>query len=131
MNTAQKDQTILIIEDDVHIREMLSEFLQQHNYTPILAQDGLQGMSLIENEHFDLVIVDIKLPFVSGIGLIQFVKQLNPELPTICITGYGYTPKNIAELENADQVLTKPFDLKDFLNIVQDLLQQSTKIDSR
>jgi len=115
-------KTILIIDDDEHIRHILRDFLQSQGYKIIMAQDGLQGMSIMENEELDLAIIDIKLPFISGIGLVDIAAQRKPDLPIICITGYGDTPKRIAE-EKSCHVFNKPFELKELLKIIKKLIQ--------
>lgn len=118
MNSTAK---ILLIDDDEQIRLVLHEFLQKHGFQVQLAEDGLSGLELLQHEHADLVILDIKLPYISGIGLVQLTKQNRPDLPIICITGYGFSPEKIAEQENADLVLSKPFELQDLLKAIQEL----------
>ncbi len=113
---------ILVIEDDEGLRELLSSFLQETGYTVVQAADGLEGMECIEREPFDLIIVDIMLPYVSGIGLVKIVKDRNPDLPIICITGYGDSPEKLAEEEHADCVLAKPFDLRELATAMNRLL---------
>lgn len=72
-------------------------------------------------EELDLLILDIKLPYISGIGLVQIAKKHRPELPIICITGYGSSPEKIAEQEQADLILSKPFDLQRLLQAIKEL----------
>ncbi|SMC26250.1 Response regulator receiver domain-containing protein [Desulfacinum hydrothermale DSM 13146] len=113
---------ILVIEDDEGLRDLLQNFLEETGYQVVQAADGLEGMEAIEKESFDLIVVDVMLPYVSGIGLLKIVKKRNPDLPIICITGYGNSPEELAQREHADRVLSKPFDLKNLLGAVQELL---------
>lgn len=111
-------KTVLIIDDDENIREMMRDFLQSHGYNVLLADDGLKGMDMIREEMVDLVILDVKLPYISGIGLAEIAGQTKPDLPIICITGHGDTAKNIA-LEKVCNVFSKPFELKEMLQAVK------------
>lgn len=113
-------KNILVIDDDEQIRNLLQEYLQIQGYNVNLAHDGLEGMSLVEQENLDLVILDLKLPYVSGLGLVEIVHKHKPDLPIICITGFG-SPKNLAEQKGCF-VLAKPFDLKDILQSIQKML---------
>ena len=113
-------KNILVIDDDEHIRNLLQEYLQIQGYNVNLARDGLEGMSLVEQENLDLVILDLKLPYVSGLGLVEIVHKHKPGLPIICITGFG-SPKSLAEQEGC-LVLAKPFALKDILHSIQKML---------
>lgn len=115
-------QKILVIEDDNGVRELLQSFLEESGFEVLLAADGLQGMELIEQGDFDLIIADVMLPYVSGIGLTKIAKSRSPEKPIICVTGYGHFPERIAEQEHADYVLGKPFDLNELSEIIRSLL---------
>lgn len=119
MKTAQ---TVLVIDDDQVIRDVLNEFLTEQGYNVVLAADGLEGLDSIKNETYDLIIMDIRLPYVSGIGLVKIARQENPQIPIICITGYGDSPEKIAEEEKADVTLAKPFNLKDLQHHLTELL---------
>ncbi len=114
-------KTILIIDDDENIRELLQKFLQNHGYKVVLADDGLQGMEMIRQENFSLVILEVKLPYISGIGLAEIAKQSKPELPIICITGHANAVKNIS-MEQVCQIFPKPFKLKEILEAVREKL---------
>ncbi|MEJ5349159.1 MAG: response regulator [Desulfosoma sp.] len=115
---------ILVIEDDDGLRELLGAFLQEVGHDVVLASDGLEGMECMDREPFDLIIVDVMLPYVSGIGLVKLSKERSPEVPVVCITGYGNSPEKLAQQEHADRVLSKPFDLKDLAAAVETLLER-------
>lgn len=114
---------ILVIEDDSGLRELLGTFLREIGYDVVQAADGLEGMECMDREPFDLLIVDVMLPYVSGIGLVKLSKERSPEVPVVCITGYGNSPEKLAQEEHADHVLSKPFDLKNLAEIVETLLR--------
>ena len=116
-------RTILIIDDDQYVREMLQDFLLAKGFNVLLAEDGLKGMSIIENKDVDLIILEIRLPYVSGIGLTQIAKKLKPDTPIICMTDLGLEDKTIAEQEKADEIFTKPFDLKKMLLAINSMLK--------
>jgi len=126
MIAAEKDidrtKNILLIEEDDHLRNMLHEFLQSEFFYFLLAKDGLEGMNLLETEDVDLLIVDIKVPFISGIGLIQFANETKPGMPIICITDYGLDCKSIPELECVAKFFRKPFDFTEIQVALNELL---------
>ncbi|MDY6910134.1 MAG: response regulator [Thermodesulfobacteriota bacterium] len=113
---------ILIIEDDDGLRDLLHSYLEESGFAVVEAADGLEGLEKISGELFDLMIVDVMLPYVSGIGLVKIAKGRHPETPVICITGYGNSPEKLAEEEHADRVLSKPFDLKELAQAISELL---------
>ncbi|MBW2568338.1 MAG: response regulator [Deltaproteobacteria bacterium] len=118
------EKTILLIEDDDVLRKIIKEFLEESEYVVLKAKDGLEGIEMINKEAFDLIIVDVVLPHVSGIGVIEIAKTRYPEIPIICITGYGYFPEKLAEEKHADIVLNKPFELKKLVEVIETLLEQ-------
>ena len=116
-------KTILLIEDDDVLRKIIEEFLGESGYLVLKASDGLEGIEMINKEAFDLIITDVVLPHVSGIGVIKMAKTRRPEIPIICITGYGYFPEKLAEEEHADKVLHKPFEFKELTEAIKSLLE--------
>ena len=116
-------KTILIIEDEDVLRKLLKEFLEESGYLVLKAKDGLEGIEMISKKAFDLIIVDIVLPYVSGIGIIKMAKTKCPEIPIICMTGYGYFPEKLAEEEHADKVFHKPFEFKKLAEAIKTLLK--------
>jgi len=112
----KEKHTVLIIEDDPDVLATLTKNVAYFGYEVITATDGLEGMRKLEDGGYDLVITDIVMPYVSGVGVVARLKEKNPEIPVIVITGYGKEPEEAAMEKNADLVLTKPVKI----NILRD-----------
>lgn len=82
-------QRILVIDDDKDICLILTRFLNKNNYNVLIAHSGKEGLTLVGTEDFDLILCDYKLPDITGINLLKKVKELNPSIPFIIITGYS------------------------------------------
>ena len=105
---------ILIVEDNESMLHLLSKTLEVLNYDYVEAKDGREAVIFLSKEHFDLVISDIRMPGMSGLKLLQIVKEHIPGLPVILITGYRLSrPQEDALRMRADGYLPKPFALVD------------------
>ena len=124
-----KTYKLLIIDDNEELLAALDSFFRSKGYTAVTAKNGLEGIKLLENEteEFDLLITDLVMPHVSGVGLISIIKKKYPDFPVIAITGWGEFPETLATEANADLVLKKPFQLVELEKMVRDLLQPINK----
>ena len=124
LNRTDQSQKILIIDDDKHVLANLCYFLNDKKYDVTSASDGLEGMKFFENDQqgFDLVITDIVMPKVSGMGLISIIKKKFPDTPVIAITGWGEYPGAFATESQADKVLSKPFELSELDKAINELI---------
>jgi DNA-binding response OmpR family regulator len=115
---------LLIIDDNKEILTALTDFLSKKKYDVVSASDGLDGLKLLEKEQqgFDLVITDLVMPNISGVGLISIIKKKFPDLPVIAITGWGEHPEALATEAQANRVLEKPFDLSELDAVIRELL---------
>ena len=115
---------ILIIDDDKNVLANLCYFLSDKKYDVTSASDGLEGLKLFENDQqeFDLVITDIVMPRISGMGLISIIKKKFPDIPVIVITGWGEYPGAFATESQADKVLSKPFELSVLDKAINELI---------
>jgi DNA-binding NtrC family response regulator len=115
---------LLIIDDDEDVLANLCYFLTDKKYDVISATNGLEGLELLENDlhGFDLIITDIVMPQISGIGLISMIKKKIPDIPIIAITGWGAYPEAFAVESQADKVLSKPFELSELDNVIKELI---------
>ncbi|WP_378187054.1 sigma-54-dependent transcriptional regulator [Aquimarina sp. W85] len=118
---------ILIIEDESAIRRVLSKILSEENpkYQVFEASDGLEGIEVIKNEDFDLVLCDIKMPKMDGVEVLEAVKKIKPEIPMVMISGHGDldTAVNTMRLGAFDYI-SKPPDLNRLLNTVRNALDR-------
>lgn len=119
---------ILIVDDDVFIRESLSELLEYYGYLPITCENCQEGMAVIERElnTIDIVISDLKLPDMDGLTFIQETNQFIPNVPKIIITGFGTVEEAIKALKiGAFDFITKPItNYDEFFNILQNALEK-------
>ena len=120
----KKTYKLLIIDDNEEILSVLSNFLKGKKYDVATANNGLEGMKLFESENgnFDLIITDLIMPNITGVGIISIVKQKCPEMPIIAITGWGEHPEALAIESKADLVLKKPFKLSELDNLISNLI---------
>ena len=115
---------LLIIDDNEEVLISLYNYFIAKNYDVTSASNGLDALKLIESgqEEFDLIITDLVMPTVSGVGIIAIVKRKNPDVPIIAITGWGEHPEALAKEARADVVLEKPVELSDLEATVRELL---------
>ncbi|MFC1516779.1 response regulator [Thermodesulfobacteriota bacterium] len=120
----RKPLKLLIIDDNAEILDALYDFFIKKNYDVVSASDGLEGLKMIEGEKqgFDLVITDIVMPNISGVGVISIMKKKYPDIPVIAITGWGEHPEALATDARADLVLEKPFELPELEAAITDML---------
>ncbi len=106
-------KTILVVDDEELIRSLLNEFLTGLDYKVIEAADGKAGLDIFKREHIDLVISDIRMPGMSGMDLLKWIKSISPKTPVLMITGYKPSPaQEDAMSTKADGYLIKPFELE-------------------
>ncbi len=105
---------LLIIDDNEVILEILESFLSLQKHDLVTASTGFEGINLFNEDidSFDLVITDLIMPDISGVGVIAMLKKKRPDIPIIAITGYGKHPELLATEAKADIVLEKPINLK-------------------
>ena len=113
---------ILIIEDEVAIRRVLLRILSEENsnYKVSETEDGVQGINLVENENFDLILCDIKMPKMDGIEVLTQIKKIKPEIPVVMISGHGDLDTAVHSMRlGAFDYISKPPDLNRLLNTVR------------
>lgn len=122
---------ILIIEDEAAICRVLKKIISEENESYIVdeAEDGLQGLEMIKNHDFDLILCDIKMPKMDGVEVLQKAKILKPEIPIVMISGHGDldTAVNTMRLGAFDYI-SKPPDLNRLLNTVRNALEQKVLV---
>lgn len=105
--------SVLVAEDNENIGKTLLEQLTSAQYDTTLVFDGEQALDILMEKKFDLLILDLKMPKVSGYAILKFIKSSVPDTKVIILTAYS-NPSNIEECKNlgADYIITKPYDLE-------------------
>ena len=117
---------ILVVEDDSSLRASLVGALQDFGYVVDACHDGLEGLFYAQEYPIDLAIIDIGLPGISGIELVQKVREQRGKLPILMLTARSDWQDKVQALEaGADDYLTKPFQLEELLARVQALLRRA------
>ncbi|MFN3550987.1 MAG: response regulator [Endomicrobiia bacterium] len=115
--------SVLLVEDDRNLAETLSELLKTNNYDVVVTYNGEQAIEECKKKFFSAVIIDYKLPDISGIELLREVKKFNTNIVSIIITGYEDLNIAISALrENVSDFLIKPFELTDLINSLKKAL---------
>ena len=100
---------ILIVEDEIDIREGISEYLSEVGYDVMVAEDGQEGIDLFKSNEFDLVLFDIMLPKINGFGVLSQIREIS-DVPVMMLTAMTDDYSQIMSFnEKADDYITKPF----------------------
>jgi len=117
-------KTILIVEDDSNIRELLHLYLAQEGYAIETAQDGADGLRAFKRVHPDLVLLDLMMPVMDGTQMMREIRTFS-KTPVIILTAKGETFDKVAGLElGADDYITKPFEMREVIARVRAVLRR-------
>ena len=121
------EKTILIVEDDVNIRELLHLYLGQEGYRVETAQDGAEGLRVFKRVHPDLVLLDLMMPVMDGTQMIRELRTFS-KTPVIVLTAKGEVFDKVTLLElGADDYITKPFEMREVIARVRAVLRRFNK----
>jgi two-component system alkaline phosphatase synthesis response regulator PhoP len=131
MNAAHKT-TILLVEDEQNLHEALKLNLELEGYTITSAYDGSAALEALQNEYFDLIILDVMLPEMDGITVAETIRISNNEVPILILSAKNSSADRVLGLKKgADDYLTKPFNLEELLLRVNKLINKNKKIQDK
>ncbi len=104
---------VLVVDDDQRMVKTISDILKVKGYEAAEAYTGEEAVEKVKSDHYDCVLMDIKMPGINGVEALQMIKGLAPELPVVLMSAYT-TEEQVKEVKQlgADTVLTKPLDLQ-------------------
>jgi two-component system alkaline phosphatase synthesis response regulator PhoP len=124
--------SILLVEDEENMHETLKLNLELEGYGVTSAYDGAAAMKAVDNEYFDLIIMDIMLPEIDGINVTQNIRLTNNEVPILILSAKRNSEDKVLGLKKgADDYLTKPFNLEELLLRVKKLIQKNKKLQDK
>ena len=119
--------SVLIVEDDPNIRELLQMYLEKDGYAVTLASDGGQGLEKFRAIQPDLVLLDVMMPVMDGWAVCKAIRQ-ESSTPVIMLTAKGETDDKVTGLKaGADDYVTKPFEMKELLARIEAVLRRSDR----
>jgi two-component system copper resistance phosphate regulon response regulator CusR len=119
-------KTILIVEDESKVAAFISKGLLTQNLLNDIAKSGLEAIELFNKNHYDLIILDIGLPDISGLNICEHIRKSNQSIPILMLTAMGSLSDKLSGFEvGTNDYLVKPFDFMELLVRVKSLLQFS------
>ena len=128
----EEKANILLVEDEENLHETLKLNLEMEGYAVTSAFNGSQAMKAVQNEYFDLVIMDIMLPEMDGISVTENIRLDNNDVPVLILSAKNTGQDRVLGLKKgADDYLTKPFNLEELLLRVDKLIIKNKKISEK
>jgi two-component system alkaline phosphatase synthesis response regulator PhoP len=119
---------ILLVEDEENIRKVVKLNLELDDYEVVTTDNGKDAMKYFHEQHFDLIILDIMLPEISGLQICEQIRLTDTETPIIFLTAKDTPPDRVLGLKKgADDYLSKPFNLEELQLRVKKLISRSSK----
>lgn len=122
---------VLLVEDDVNLCKSLSFQLKKENFIVDICNDGEDGLFLINEDCYDLIILDRMLPSIDGISILSKIKEKGINTPVILLTALGEVKDRITGLDcGADDYIVKPFDFNELLARIRCVTRRPRKIET-
>lgn len=122
-------QTILVIDDERAIRRTLNEILSFEGFKVEEAEDGVEGLKKIQDGNYDCILCDVKMPKMDGIEVLEKVKEVNPDVPFIVISGHGNIETAVdAVKKGAYDFIAKPPDLNRLLITIRNAMDKKSLV---
>lgn len=120
---------ILFLEDEPTIREVLTEYMKMQNYRVICAMDGEEALELLGKQQFDMAVLDIMVPKVSGLEVLQYIKEHSPDMATIMLTALDDERTQVQAFNlYADDYVIKPVSPIILLKRMETILRRVKRI---
>jgi DNA-binding NtrC family response regulator len=114
---------ILVVDDEHDLRVILGSELEEQGYSVATAEDGEVAIHMLRGEHFDLILLDNKMPRVDGFGVLKYVKEHHPTTKVIMLTGFADLQNAIESKKlKAEGFINKPYEFDKLLGTVERVL---------
>jgi len=128
----QSKPSILLVEDEENLHDALKLNLELEGYSITSAYDGVAALKAVQNEYFDLIILDVMIPEIDGFSVTQNIRLTNNEVPILILSAKDSSADKVTGLKKgADDYMTKPFNLEELLLRVKKLIEKNKKLQDR
>ena len=114
---------ILVVDDDGELLTNIRVYLEGCHYQVVTAVTGLDALELLRSENYNVLLANIVMPDISGLGLIELARKEKPDLIVIAMTGYGQLVKDLTYEKSPNHLLEKPFSFNQLSTVLESSLQ--------
>lgn len=119
---------LLLVEDETKVAAFIKKGLERQGFTVEIAEDGREGQRFFDERTFDLIILDVNLPFMDGVELAAYIRAKNTQIPILMLTALDTTADKLAGFDaGVDDYLVKPFDFMELVARLKALLKRAVK----
>jgi len=120
---------ILVVEDEPKVAAFLKQGLEEQSFEVDVVYEGQMGKRMALGNHYDIILLDVIMPYINGLELCKIIKTEKPNQPILMLTALGTTEDKVTGLENgADDYLVKPFEFKELIARIKALTRRNTGI---
>lgn len=112
-------ERVLLVDDDEAIRALVQKILERHHYQVEVARDGQEAIEKLRDADYDVVLLDLMMPRVDGFGVMQHLRESNPELLRRVIVMTAFTAAARDRIEPNCRLIAKPFDITELVGAIQ------------
>ena len=128
----EQNPSVLLVEDEENLHDALKLNLELEGYSVTSAMDGAAALTAVENEYFDLIIMDVMLPELDGVSVTETIRISNNDVPILMLSAKNSSADRVLGLKKgADDYLTKPFNLEELLLRVHKLINKNKKLQDK
>lgn len=118
--------SILVVDDELLIRDLLYDFFNNQGWRIAVAENGKKALELLKGQSFDLVLSDIKMPELDGLSLTARLRETHPDLPVILMTGFPSVESAVEALRaKAEDYIIKPFNINQLFKLIDSKIRSS------
>ena len=125
----KKTCRIIIIDDEEIMRNCLKDVLADDGFDVRALSNGEEGLRLFEEISFEIAILDVKMPGISGVEVLKTIKKISPSTEVVMITGYASVSTAVESMKlGAFDYLTKPFDMDQIKGVINEIIKKISRI---
>ena len=120
--------SILVVDDELLIRDLLYDFFKDHGWDISIAENGEKAMEVLKDKNVDLVLSDVKMPEMDGLDLSRKLRESYPKIPVVLMTGYPSVESAVSALRTkVDDYVVKPFNINQLFKLIESAIAAREK----